>query len=82
MLRQALEVAERLWTAGERDASRLRQETASVIRHQPLAEIDYISVADPETLEELDTIANSALVSMAVCFGKTRLIDNVVLGGK
>ena len=81
VLHQALELAEHLWTAGERDAFRLRQETASVIRHQPLAEIDYISVADPETLQELDTIADSALLSMAVRFGKTRLLDNVVLGG-
>ena len=81
VLHQALELAEHLWAAGERDAFRLRQETASVIRHQPLAEIDYISVADPETLQELDTITDSALVSMAVRFGKTRLLDNVVLGG-
>ena len=81
-LHQALELARHLWTAGERDAFRLRQETASVIRHQPLAEIDYISVADPETLQELDAIVDSALVSMAVRLGKTRLIDNVVLGGR
>ncbi len=81
VLHRALELAGHLWTAGERDAFGLRQETASVIRHQPLAEIDYVSVADPETLLELDGIVDSALVSMAVRFGKTRLIDNVVLGG-
>ena len=51
----------------------------SLIERQPLGEIDYISVADPGTLEELDTIAAKALVSLAVRFGKTRLIDNVVL---
>ncbi len=82
VLRQALQQAERVWSIGERDAHRIRQEAAGVIRHQPLAEIEYISVADPETLEELEKVEGSALISMAVRFGKTRLIDNAVLGGE
>jgi pantoate--beta-alanine ligase len=44
-----------------------------------LATIDYVSVADAETLEELDVIAGTALASMAVRFGATRLIDNTIL---
>ncbi|GAH61873.1 unnamed protein product, partial [marine sediment metagenome] len=47
---------------------------------QPLAEIDYVSVASAETLDELDRVNPPALVSLAVKIGKTRLIDNVVLG--
>ncbi|GAF71213.1 unnamed protein product, partial [marine sediment metagenome] len=48
-------------------------------KKQPLAAIDYVSIADTETLDELDTISPPALVSLAVNIGKTRLIDNVVL---
>jgi pantoate--beta-alanine ligase len=50
-----------------------------LIGREPLAEIDYISVADGATLEELDKIAGGTLVSMAVRVGRTRLIDNIVL---
>jgi len=46
----------------------------------PLANIDYISSADAETLDELDTVKPPALVSLAVKIGRTRLIDNVVVG--
>lgn len=52
----------------------------ATIQKEPLVKIDYISIADPETLAELKTINKSALVSMAVRFGKTRLIDNIILG--
>jgi pantoate--beta-alanine ligase len=51
-----------------------------LIKTEELARIDYVSVADPVTLDELDEITGKALISMAVKFGKTRLIDNVVLG--
>ena len=50
------------------------------IQEEPLAVIDYVSIADTETLEELVEIDRSALVSLAVRFGKTRLIDNIILG--
>ena len=48
---------------------------------EELARIDYVSIANPETLEEVDRIQGAVLVSMAVRIGKTRLIDNVTLGG-
>ena len=79
VLYQSLKLAQELWAQGEKDAERLRREMVSLIRKQPLAKIDYVSIADGETLEELDSIKTPALVSMAVGFGKTRLIDNVVL---
>ena len=68
------------WEKGQRDVASLRQEMASLIEHEPFANIDYISIADPETLEEIDVIDRPALVSLAVRIGGTRLIDNTMLG--
>ena len=52
---------------------------AGLINKEPLARIDYISVADPENLVELMEVNQAALISMAVYIGKTRLIDNTLL---
>ena len=79
VLYQALCLAEELYAGGERNAERIRQEMTALIKKQPMANIDYVSVADAKTLDELDTVNFPALVSMAVRIGKTRLIDNVVL---
>ena len=76
---QALNLAQKLWSQGEKDAEHLRQEMLTLIQKQPLAEIDYISVANADTLNELDRINPPALVSLAVRIGNTRLIDNIVL---
>ena len=51
-----------------------------MVNNEPLAELQYISCAHQETLEELDGNVESCLLSMAVIFGATRLIDNVLLG--
>jgi len=80
VLYKALGLAQELWSQGERDAGRIRRQMKALIRKQPLAGIDYVSIADTETLDELDTLKPPALVSLAVRIGKTRLIDNVVLG--
>ena len=79
VLYQALTLAQRLWSQGETDAHRLRQEMTKLIQKQPLANIDYVSVANAETLDELDIVISPALVSLAVKIGETRLIDNIVL---
>ncbi len=79
VLYQALNLAQQLWSQGEKDAERIRQRMLALIQKQPLADIDYVSIADNETLDELDTVNPPALVSLAVKIGKTRLIDNVVL---
>jgi len=79
VLYQALSLAQKLWSQGEIDADRLREEMIKLIQKQPLANIDYVSVANAETLDELDTVIPPALVSLAVKIGRTRLIDNVVL---
>ena len=79
VLYQALTLARELWAQGKKDAGRMRREITVLIKKQPLADINYVSIADIETLDELDTIKPPALVSLAVRIGKTRLIDNVVL---
>jgi pantoate--beta-alanine ligase len=79
VLSQSLKAAEQAYQEGERDAGLIRAIMEEAINRQPLAEIQYVSCADPITLEELDTITDGALLSMAVYVGKTRLIDNLVL---
>jgi len=79
VLHKALKLAKKLWLQSEKDAERIRQQMATLIQEQPLANIDYVSIADPKTLEELDEVSPPALASLAVRFGKTRLIDNIVL---
>ncbi len=79
VLYRTLTLAQDLWSKGERSAERLRWEMTALIQKEPLASIDYVSIADAETLDELDTVKTPALVSLAAKIGKTRLIDNVVL---
>lgn len=80
VLYQSLKLAQQLWSQGEKDAEKIRQKMTELIRRQPLAEkIDYISIADAETLEELDEVKPQAVVSLAVKIGKPRLIDNIIL---
>lgn len=80
VLFKALTLAQRLWSSGEKDAEKIRRQMTALIRREPLAQIDYVSIADAGTLEELDLIDRPAVVSLAVRIGKTRLIDNVLLG--
>lgn len=82
VLYRALAAARQAFAAGERHAPLLRQVMAETIQVEPLARLQYISCADPETLVEIEgAIAGRALLSMAVYFGRTRLIDNTILGG-
>jgi len=79
VLHHSLCLAEELWKNGEKDAGSIRQRMRELIQKEPLARIDYVSIADPETLEEMDEVRTPALASLAVWIGKTRLIDNVVV---
>jgi pantoate--beta-alanine ligase len=79
VLFRALSVAKEAYENGERNADQLRQVMKDVLASEPLAEMQYVSCADYNTLEELATVEGKALLSMAVYFGKTRLIDNFVL---
>lgn len=80
VLYRALSAARESYEAGERDAEKLRALMRETIAAEPLAETQYVSCADYDTLEELKTVSGKALLSMAVFVGKTRLIDNFVLG--
>ena len=61
------------------DANEMRGQMRALIDGEPLASVDYVSVADAETLEELDLVDRPALVSVAVHIGETRLIDNILI---
>ena len=81
VLYQALRAAQKLWQEGIVDGERLRDEVRGVLELEPLVEdIDYVSVADGETLAELDLVRGRAMVSAAVKIGRPRLIDNIILG--
>jgi pantoate--beta-alanine ligase len=80
VLWNALCLAREMWTRGARDAEAFRKRMRELIAAEEAARVDYVSVADPETLRELDSIQGPALVSLAVHIGRTRLIDNITLG--
>lgn len=80
VLWRALQAAKYAYQHGERSAENLRQTMLSVLHTEPLARVQYVSCAHLQTLAELETLNEGALLSMAVYIGKTRLIDNAVLG--
>ena len=80
VLFRALTAARSAYESGEQDAGTLRRIMTDTIHAEPLARLQYVSCADYDTLEELDQVTGKTLLSMAVFVGKTRLIDNFVLG--
>ena len=82
VLSRSLERAATLLAAGERDSSLIVATVRDLISQEPLAEIDYVSLVDPLTMEALDRVEARALLALAVKFGKTRLIDNMLWEGK
>ncbi len=64
---------------GEAGGDRLRSLMAAIVRGEPLARLDYVSVADPHTMRELDIVQGEALLSGAIFIGSVRLIDNLVI---
>jgi len=79
VLHRALLAARSRWEAGERSADALRETMSDVLAREPLAAVEYVSVADGASLTELDRVDAGALLSLAVRFGATRLIDNEIL---
>lgn len=80
VLRRALVAARDRWLAGERSGDALRSSMRATLDSEPLARTDYVSVADARSLAELDRVDPPAVLSLAVRFGATRLIDNEPLG--
>ena len=79
VLHRALTAARQAWEEGEREADVLRGLVEEIIATEPAAQVEYVSCADALTLAEVRRVEGPALLSLAVFFGTTRLIDNVVL---
>ena len=80
VLYRALHLAEEMFADGERRAAKILKAVRKEIEKEPLARIDYVAITDTEKLDALEDLEDrKALVSVAAQFGKTRLIDNVVL---
>jgi pantoate--beta-alanine ligase len=79
-LSRGLYQARDAFLAGERRAAILKDIVGDIVRSEPLVKIQYVSCADIETLLELEGEVEFCLISLAVMVGKTRLIDNIILG--
>ena len=80
MIYRSLSNAEALWQRGERNGDVLRAEVSRTLAEESMvSKVDYVSVAHPETLQELEAATGRVMISTAVWVGKTRLIDNLVL---
>lgn len=75
----ALRLAQRLWSEGTSDAAKVKASMLELITAQDGLCVDYVSIADPDSFEELEAVERSAVVAVAARVGKTRLIDNLVL---
>jgi len=78
-LYRSLQKAESLVRRGEREGGRVLSSVKDEIGKEPLARLEYASLCDPGSLEELENIDGEALLALAVWIGKARLIDNMVL---
>jgi pantoate--beta-alanine ligase len=79
ILFKALQKGQALLRQGERNATMIQEEMTRLIRQEPMAKIDYVSVCHPDTLEEVSRIEGPMVLLLAVWIGKTRLIDNFVV---
>ncbi|MSR06937.1 MAG: pantoate--beta-alanine ligase [Gemmatimonadetes bacterium] len=79
-LSRGLDAAHEAFRRGERDGTAIVNAVAGVVRKEPAANVEYIEAVDPETLGPVAAVSEATLVALAVRVGKTRLIDNVILG--
>jgi pantoate--beta-alanine ligase len=77
VLYQALRLAKEMIKKGEKSPSRIVSKMIALINKQPVADIDYVAITDAHSLELLNRLKGEILISLAVKFGKTRLIDNI-----
>ena len=78
----SIKLAQKLYAAGERNASIIINEAKKLITDAPYTAIDYIKICDTKTLADVDELTGEAVIALAVKVGKTRLIDNHVFGEK
>jgi pantoate--beta-alanine ligase len=79
VLWHALQLAKHQVDQGERRAAKMVKTLQDFIRTEPSAEIDYVAIRDPRTLQQVDSLSGTVLIALAVHIGKTRLIDNMLL---
>ncbi len=79
-LSRAIFAGEKLAKAGETDAAVIRKTMVDIIEAEPLAQIDYVQIVDFKTLKDVELVQGTTLAAMAVYIGKTRLIDNFIIG--
>ncbi|PYB75370.1 MULTISPECIES: pantoate--beta-alanine ligase [Rhizobium] len=77
---QTLAEAERLLLTGIRNVSMLEAKLLEFLRTEPLAEPEVVAIRDPQTLQRIETVNGNALVLLYVRFGKTKLLDNRIIG--
>lgn len=80
ILHKGLVKGEEMVRAGEKDVKKVLNAITEIIESEPLARIDYVEAVDFDNIETIDTIEGSVLVAVAVYIGKTRLIDNFIVG--
>lgn len=80
ILHKGLVKGEEMVRAGEKDVKKVLNAITEIIESEPLAKIDYVEAVDFDNIETIDTIEGSVLVAVAVYIGKTRLIDNFIVG--
>ena len=78
ILHKSLMLGKEMIEQGEHDASQIKKAIISNIESEPLAKVDYVAIVNPDTMENIDTVEDLALIATAVYIGKTRLIDNVM----
>lgn len=80
VLSRSLNAADKAFRNGHREANELKNIITMMVNGEKLAQLQYVSCADPDTLQELEGPVKRGLLSMAIYFGGTRLIDNILIG--
>ncbi len=78
---ETLNIIKEMVYQGTTSVEELKKEAFRKISTMDVAKIDYFEIVDPETLEKIDVVSDKALAAAAVFIGKTRLIDNMIIGG-
>lgn len=79
-LKKSLELAHDMFDKGEKDAIKIKSAIEKLILSFSYTEIDYVTICDPITMEDIDNLEEQILIALAVRVGKTRLIDNALIG--
>jgi len=79
-LKKSLDLAREMVSKGETQSAAIKKAIEDLVRSHPYTQIDYVNLCDPFTLDDVDTLTGETLLALAVRIGKTRLIDNCVLG--